>query len=113
MTSRSVAFASLFFLVIIVLPALGFLQSKLAKKENEAIGLILPTAAFVLSVLLLLSLGVLNNETPSFAEYIGGIAIWFFVLNIPTAVFLIIFQLCRKNQKAKKEIEKMNIMDLE
>ena len=100
-------------LSLIVLVGLGFLQSKLVKRENEAIGLILPTVFFVISVVLLLSLGVLNNETDSFAEYIGGITVWFVILNIPTMVFTIIFSVHSKKQNGKKEIEKMNIMDLE
>ena len=108
---RTTAISMIVPLMIIAMVGLGFLQAKLARKENEAIGLILPTATFIISVLLLL--GSLNNDAGSFAEYIGGIAIQFIVFNIPTIIFAFIFAVCRKNYRAKKEIEKMNIMDLE
>jgi len=35
------------------------------------------------------------------------------VFNIPTIALIITFFVCRKDKKAKKELTKMNIMDLE
>ena len=91
----------------------GILQAKLSKKENETFGLILPTISFVSAILILLYSGILNDTTKSFAVYICQVAFCLLGLNVPTIVFLAIFFACRKNSKAIKELNKMNIMDLE
>lgn len=112
-TQRFPSLAIVLFLLIGIFVGLSFLQVRLSKKQNESYGLILPTVFFVLSVLLVLLSGVIDNETPSFSQYIGGILLYFVLYNLPTAAYLIIYTVCRKNGKAKKEMEKMNIMDLE
>ena len=114
MNESSVAiatFVGIIPLILVVTAGLGFLQVKLARKENKAPGLILPIATFIISVLYLFR--ALNYEAGVVVEYAGGVAFWFFIFNIPTIVWVFIFVICRKNRKAKKEIEKMNIMDLE
>jgi len=52
---------TLFLLTLLLIITIVFIQSKLARKENEAVGLILPTITFIIAALLLLSLSSLNN----------------------------------------------------
>jgi tellurite resistance protein TehA-like permease len=104
---------TLFLLTLLLIITIVFIQSKLARKENEAVGLILPTITFIIAALLLLSLSSLNNTTTSFAVYICQVAMLLIVFNIPTIALTITFFVCRKDKKAKKELTKMNIMDLE
>lgn len=97
----------------IFLIGLALLQIILSKKQNESLGYILPISTFVISIISILTMGVLDFKASSFNEYIIVIIFWFLIFNLPTIEYLIIYSICRKKVNAKKEIEKMNILDLE
>ena len=99
----------IFFVIVVG----GLIQARLSKKQEQSMGLILPTITFVLATILLLIVVVRVGGIPNFAEYIVDILIYFILFNIPTILYLIIYFVCRKSVEANKEIEKMNIMDLE
>ncbi|GAA4293871.1 hypothetical protein GCM10023142_30330 [Anaerocolumna aminovalerica] len=125
--------AIIFFLVIV--SGIIALQIFLSKKQNKWLGLILPFICLIFSILAVSGITtfstftvteqyisengeVINNviSTADKGEIISIIitAISVFLLyNIPTAILLAIYYGCRENLKRKKELEKMNIQDLE
>jgi len=128
-------------LFLIVIPVgLILLQIFLSKKENKWLGLILPITSFAFSLFIVLGMVVFmtvgsestvlvtqlengevvriidsegverNREMISGA--LGGVFFTFLLLNIPTAVFLIIYKVSRSNLNRRREIEKMSVQDL-
>jgi len=87
------------------------LQMFLSKRESRWPGLVLPILAFLFGFLY-----PLNMVAPA-----GGVTAIFILQmlmvwilgNIPTIIFLAIYFACRGKQRRKKQINKMNIQDLE
>ncbi len=116
--SSSVSFLP--FLIVLILACLIFiglcvLEFFLARKVDKKYGLFLPIASFGIATLISLSMfllmpGDLRTVIPGII-YTGALA------NIPTVILLLIFFVARSLEKdvpkKNKEIEKMNILDLE
>jgi len=124
----------IFFLIIIA--GIIALQIFLSKKQNKWLGLILPFICLILSINPVLGItsfstftvteqsvsengevisNVINSTTnkgdiPSIIITVISV---FLLYNIPTVVLLAIYYACRENLKRNKELEKMNIQDLE
>jgi len=96
--------APIFLAVIIIL------QIFLSKRDNKWFGLILPIINVIISIMAVL--GRAYFEKPSMAEIIIQAIMLFLVWNIPTAISIAIYFVCREKLKKKKEIDKMNIQDL-
>jgi len=114
-----------------------FLQIKLSKSENKWLGLILPIMSFLLSIFYVLGMAlytsfvsfeqtVLPDGTiieniieqgtkpiTNTASFVFQVIYVLFITNIPTAILMIIYFSCRQMLKRSKEIDKMNIQDLE
>jgi len=101
-------FKSVTFIIFLVGPIL--LQIFLSKSKNKWLGLILPAINFLLSIIAVL--GMAFFEKPSIAQIIMQATMLFLAWNIPTAILIAIYYLCREKFKKKKEIDKMNIQDL-
>lgn len=90
---------------------LGFLQIKLSKNNNKYLGLILPGGNLIISIITILFFVM---QVVSFdSSVIIGCLIIFIAYNIPTVIFLAIYYFCRKKLKNMKELDKMNIQDLD
>jgi len=92
------------------LAGIVFLQIFLSKRESKWPGLILPIISFIVALLF-----PLNMAMPS--EGVTGSFIWemivvFLLGNIPTVILLGIYFGCRGKRRHKKQLEKMNIQDL-
>jgi uncharacterized membrane protein len=121
--------------ILLVLAGIVFLQITLSKSSNKWLGLIIPLICFLCS-LIIIFLYITNAAIPStrvvnengvVTEYNRGdtgslsngmfaaamIIIFIFITNIPTLLFLAIYFYCRNKLKKNKELEKMNIQDLE
>lgn len=101
--------AILIFLVLVVGTIL--LQIFLSKRESKWPGLVLPILAFLFGLLY-----PLNMIAPSEGVTVGFIfqMILVWVLgNIPTIIFLAIYFGCRGKQSRKKQLDKLNIQDLD
>lgn len=103
----------IFFLVSIIFSVLfligiGLLQIFLSKRENKWLGVVLPGANILSSIVGVLFL----REIISRPYIIIGSIILFLASNIPTIVLMTIYLSCRKKIKKNKEIDKMNIQDL-
>lgn len=101
-------------LIVLALIAGGvILQIVLSKKENKWLGLILPLISFVISLLFVFNISVGNLMYTGKTGVMAVLVLQTLVLcNIPTAILLAIYFVCRDRKKRKKEIEKMNIQDL-
>ena len=86
------------------------LQVFLSKRESKWAGLVLPVIAFLFSLLY-----PLNMVAPSEGVTVGFvfqmIIVWL-IGNIPAIVFLAIYFSCREKQRRNKQLDKMNIQDL-
>jgi hypothetical protein len=120
MSDSSVGFIDVLpLLIVILIPILIFiglcvLEFFLARKERKIYGLILPIVSF--GVALIITLFTLINMTGGLWTILAGVLLVGLFANIPTVIFLIIFFIARTSKKSgigNKEIEKMNIMDLE
>lgn len=98
-------------LLIAVILAAIWLQIFLSKKENKWLGLLLPFISFVYSLLMVVSIAILDSMTKW--EIFVLIASTLFMANIPTVILLAIYFGCREKIRRKKALEKMNIRDLE
>ncbi|MBS1403003.1 MAG: hypothetical protein HPZ79_08490 [Oscillospiraceae bacterium] len=81
-----------------------------ATRKSKFPGLILPCIFIVFSIIV-----VLANLTWTAAPWQTGIdtVIFALICNIPTAITLIIYFICRNVQKRRQALEKMHIQDLE
>lgn len=96
---------------VIVLVGLVFLQIFLSKIESKLSGLVLPGISFLLSFLYPLNMYVpADGITTRFVFQL--IFVWF-LGNISTLIFLSIYFGCRGKQRRNKQLDKMNIQDLD
>nr|DAL91805.1 MAG TPA: hypothetical protein [Caudoviricetes sp.] len=103
----------LIFLLLVV--GIIWLQIYLSKKESRWPGLIIPAIQFLFSVFITVA-EVLYIPVPleSYAAYIAVQAVLVFLMsNIPTLISLAIYFTCRNRLRRNKQIEKMNIQDLD
>lgn len=86
------------------------LQIYLSNWDNKWPGLVLPIIAFLFGLLYPLMM-VAPSEGVS-VEFIIGIVMVWLLGNLPTVLFLTIYFVCREKKHRKKQLEKMNIRDL-
>lgn len=98
-------------IVVIIMAGIIWLQVFLSKKENKILGLILPFISFTYSILKIFSIPIVENMTAW--EVCRLSASTFIIINIPTIIFIAIYWSYRKNTMSKRNLEKMNIQDLE
>lgn len=94
-----------------VYAGLVFLQLFLSKRQNKWPGLILPLLFFLASVFVLM--GQLAPEEGVTFGFILSIAETFFWANIPTLILLAVYIACREKLRRKKQLEKMDLQDLD
>lgn len=95
--------------VLLLIAGVIWLQIFLSRKESKVLGLILPGLNFLYSLIVMFNL--LADDLSGFGLF-GLIFSTFLLANIPTMIFIIIYFVCKKSIKKNKEIEKMNIHDL-
>ena len=86
------------------------LQAALARMESRWPGLVLPLITFLRSVLT--PIGMVDSAGGPTADFVLQVLLMWLLSNIPTAVLLAIYFACRTRQRQKKQLEKMNIQDL-
>ncbi|HEY8350850.1 MAG TPA: hypothetical protein VIM13_13590 [Clostridia bacterium] len=104
---------------IILLTVSILLQIFLSRMENKWPGLIIPVVWFCIAVAITgyrvyeWSLGAAyGNAATNVFGLIGTTVVSFFINNIPTVIFLLIYFAFRERKRRKKALEKMNIQDL-
>ncbi len=112
------AFASVSILLIIsvflmVIPAGVLLQILLSTRKSKWFGIILPVLSFLMSIVYVLNISGTSVNGRAFWSGGFGVIVVFIMGNVPTIVLSIIYMACREKVKKNKEINKMNIHDLE
>ena len=125
---------TIFFLVVTV--GIIALQIFLSKRRNKWLGLILPFVCVVFSIIVLLGMANFSSSTTTeqtfsesgqivetitysevdkngFPSMMSMSVSVLLLCNIPAVIFLTIHAACREKMKRKKELEKMNMYDLE
>lgn len=87
-----------------------FLQIFLSKRESKIPGLILPIITFLIALLFPLYMPM-PQEGSSWG-FVWNMIVVFLLANIPTYIFLAIYFTSRKRDFRKKQLDKMNIQDL-
>jgi hypothetical protein len=95
----------------IFLPGSIILQIFLSKRESKWLGLILPMISVLFSIMTLITVPAMWEL--SVVERIVQSIVLLIVSNIPTIILFIIYFACRERFKKKKEMDKMNIQDLQ
>ena len=85
-------------------------QAALARMESRWPGLVLPLITFLRSVLT--PIGMVGSAGGPTAGFVLQVLLMWLLSNIPTAVLLAIYFACRTRQRRKKQLDKMNIQDL-
>ena len=115
MSMNSIPFMIFLVLLLATLAGLIALQIFLSHHEAAWPGLILPVLSLLFSLLTALSM-VLYMAVPADASVwaivptAGGV---FLMTSIPTVIYLAIYFACREKRRRKKQMEKMNIQDLD
>lgn len=97
-------------LFLIIFAGAIALQVFLSKKQNKFIGLILPTIAFLFSLIMVLN--VVFEETMTNWQVFFTLFSTFFIGNIPTIILLAIYFGIREKLKIESELDKTRIKDL-
>lgn len=87
------------------------LQIYLSKRESKWPGLVFPIISFLFSLLYPLNM-VAPSEGVTVGFIVQMIIVWL-LGNIPTIVLLAIYFGCREKKRRNKQLEKMNIQDLD
>lgn len=103
-------------ITLALLVGIVLLQIFLSRRESRWPGLVLPGLCFLLS--LCAAVGVaLFSFVPSQESSLGAVIIpsllVFLLYNIPTCILLAIYAACREKHRSSKQLEKMNIQDLD
>ncbi|MDN0031948.1 hypothetical protein QVN85_03435 [Oscillibacter valericigenes] len=100
-------------LILLLVLAIGgiVLQVFLSKRENKYLGLILPILCFLPSLVSTLNLACLPGM--SAASIAGQVAMTLILGNLYTFVLLGIYFACREKIKKQRQLDKMNIQDIE
>ena len=96
--------------VLLLLAGIVVLQIFLSKRSSKWPGLVLPVFAFLFSLIYPLNMATSDGELMAFVVQL--LIVWL-VGNIPTFLLLLIYFSCREKQRRKKQMDRMNIQDLE
>lgn len=91
------------FIILLIVPF--FLQAYLSKRESRYPGMVLPVLSFLFSVMIVLGSLMYNGDPLS-------VLIPMFLYNIPTVIHITIYFACREKFSKKKQMDKMNVIDL-
>ena len=96
---------------LLLLAGVAALQIFLSSREGKWPGLVLPILSFLFSLLYPLNM-MAPTEGISAGFVVQLLLVWL-MANIPTVVLLVIYFACREKQRKKKQMDRMNIQDLD
>lgn len=104
-------------ILLLLMAAVIALQVFLSRRKAWWPGLVLPAIEVAYSIFAIASAiagyyEVYGKEVPVTASLISDIFLAFVQCNIFTLVLLAVYFVCRRGQKRKKQLDKMNIQDL-
>lgn len=98
-------------IVLVLIIGSFVLQFFLSKREGKWPGRILPIISFLFSLTVPLNYSVPHDGVT--AGIIAQLLIITLLVNIPTAIYLTIYFACREKFKRRRQMDKMNIQDLD
>ena len=96
--------------VLLLLAGIVVLQIFLSRRPSKWPGLVLPILSFLFSLIYPLNMAVSDGDLMSIV--LKMLIVWL-VGNNPTILLMLIYFCCREKQRRKKQLEKMNIQDLD
>lgn len=99
------------FFVLALLVGVIFLQIFLSKRESRVPGLVLPVIAFLYGLLYPLNMTA-PPEDVTVGFLVQMLVVWL-LGNIPTIIFLAIYFGCRGKERRSRQLDKLNIQDLD
>lgn len=102
--------------LLVILVGIVLLQIFLSRRESRWPGLVLPSLTFLLSLCVTFGAALyayVPTEHQSFGDILVPTLLLFLMYNIPTLVLLGIYFACREKYSRKKQLDKMNIQDLD
>lgn len=99
------------FVVLLFITGVIVLQIFLSKRESKWPGLVLPIIAFIFGLLYPLNMAAPAGGVT--AGFIFQMILVWLLGNIPTIIILAIYFGCRGKQRRNKQLDKMNIQDLD
>jgi Na+-translocating ferredoxin:NAD+ oxidoreductase RnfA subunit len=96
---------------VLLLAGIVVLQIFLSKRVNRWLGLLLPAVSVIFALL-----GAANVVVdPAVTPFQNALSVFsvFLLYSIPSLILLAIYAACREKIKKKKDIDRMNIQDLE
>ena len=94
--------------VLLFIAGVIVLQIFLSKRESKWPGLVLPIMSFLISFIY-----PLNMAVPSVGGFFIALILGWLIANIPTYILLAIYFACRGKYRKRKQLNKMNIQDLD
>ena len=92
------------------------LEVWLSRRKSRWPGLVLPSLTYLLSLCVTFGAALyayVPTEHQSFGDILVPTLLLFLMYNIPTLVLLGIYFACREKYSRKKQLDKMNIQDLD
>lgn len=104
-------------IVLLLLAAVIALEVFLSRRKAWWPGLVLPVLLFLYSIVAIISsivgyYAVYGEGIQVTASFLGDLFLAFFQCNILTLVLLGVYFFCRRKEKHKRQLDKMNIQDL-
>lgn len=99
------------FVVLLFIAGVIVLQIFLSKRESKWPGLVLPIIAFLFGLLYPLNMAAPAGGVT--AGFIFQMILVWLLGNVPTIILLAIYFGCRGKQRRNKQLDKMNIQDLD
>lgn len=93
---------------LVLLVGMIILQINLSRRESKWPGLVLPIVSFLISFIYPLSMAI-----PAVGGFFIALILGWLIANIPTYVLLAIYFACRGKYRKRKQLDKMNIQDLD
>ena len=78
-------------------------------RQSRWPGLLLPALTLLYSLVMVLNVA----NTGDLASALLAMGVTFLLGNLPTLILLVIYAVCREQYRRKKQMERMNIQDLE
>ena len=94
--------------MLLILVGICVVQIFLSRRQSRWPGLILPALTFAYSLLMVLNIAAVGGA----GQIVAVVLSVLLLCNIPTAVLLIIYALCRGRERTRKELDKMKSQDL-
>ena len=97
------------FILLVIIGGAAVLEIFLARRKSRWPGLILPGITLLYALIMALNVAAVDQ---SGVQMLSQVLTVFLLSNIPTAILLAIYFVCREKRRVRDQLDKMNIQDL-